>query len=492
MKPKYTLIAAAVLVGLAAYTFMFERGEKPKEGQLLRYGVEDATHIELTRGEETIVMDKQGDDWVLTQPATGVAAADAVKRILENVARFAPKATRSGEDLAAEAYGLEKPVVVAKVTFGSTTVELSIGAEAVSGEFYAKLSDDSRLFTVPASVKSDFEKKADDLRERDVAKFDMKDISEVSLVRADQTIRLVNKPEKPAEGNTPPPSNWRIVEPVEAKADNSLVDTLARTISNLRVDQFVDDAPPGGDEEMGLSAPRLTAAVKLKNGKEISVAFGAEIEKPKDDTTTPKPPETGTSTPPTTPEKQLYVRRAGRAETYLVKATVLKDVDKALSDLRNKQLVDVTVSDVTSFSLQRREGASFTGSKTGDKWQVSAGGAETIEADTMNAENLLYDVKDLRAASFVDDVDPAESGLDAPAITIELKVKGGGQPVRVLVGNKKGSQYYARVGDDPQVMLVDATKIDGLHDALDDFKKSETKPAGDEGMLGDDVPTTSE
>ena len=122
MKPKYTLIAAAVLVGLAAYTFMFERGEKPKEGQLLRYGVEDATHIELTRGEETIVMDKQGDDWVLTQPATGVAAADAVKRLLENVARFAPKATRSGEDLTAEAYGLEKPVVVAKVRFGISFV----------------------------------------------------------------------------------------------------------------------------------------------------------------------------------------------------------------------------------------------------------------------------------------------------------------------------------------------------------------------------------
>ena len=74
-------------------------------------------------------------------------------------------------------------------------------------------------------------------------------------------------------------------------------------------------------------------------------------------------------------------------------------------------------------------------------------------------------------------MDPSESGLDAPAITIEFRTKDGGEPVRITIGSKRGSQYYARVEGDAQVVLVEADKIDKLPDALDDFEKTATTPS---------------
>ena len=124
------------------------------------------------------------------------------------------------------------------------------------------------------------------------------------------------------------------------------------------VEEFVD-TPATGDDPYGLAKPSVKTTARLEKGnKEVTVLFGREIEKKKDDAATKT--TSPTSPPPSaTPEKLVYCQRAGRDEVFLVKADVLKDLRKTANDLRDKKLAEFEIKDVEGFSLRRRDGVSF-------------------------------------------------------------------------------------------------------------------------------------
>jgi len=519
MKAKHTLVAFLVLAGLAAYVFMFERGDRWEEGQVHNLPTKDATRVEVTTADGSMVIEKRGDEWYLTSPGKGLAREDDVERMVEAVGKFTPKGKREGEDLSDVAYGLTDPAVKAKVSYGSKSSELWIGEEAVAGEFYARVPGDDSLYFIEAIKKTDLEKKAEDLREKQIAKFEVADARKVQLSFDGDTVVLENDPEPAEEEDLPPTSRWRLTRPITAKADKFAAENVTRKISNLRAEEFVDDPPATSGAEgddFGFGDPQMTATVSLEEGKDITVLLGKTIERAaeeEDDDDGWDDPAVDEDEEEKEPDRFVYVRRQGRDETFLVKADVLDDLRKSPSDLRDKKLTDFVVGDVTAFTLKRRDGASFAGEKSDDAWQVRAlGGAKSAEADNFRTESLFYDIQDLRAEDFVDDADfsnLALYGLDDPAITIELTVdddrqrNGKKQTIVVHVGNRivvepdgeaedaavdgdeepePEARYYVRLGDEQLIVLVDAADIEELHGELADFEKEPTSGSPDDGF----------
>jgi len=475
MKTKHTVVALVILLGLGAYVAFFERGEKPAEGQILNFDPKAATKLEVVRGTDTLVIEKRGDDWVMTQPVKGMANPDTVESMVKALARFKPTGSREGEDLNDAHYGLSSAAIKATAWFGDRKVSLHIGAETAGNEFYASIPGDPKLYFVSSMTKTDLEKKPEDLRDKNVARFKLEEVRQFQVQFDGNDIAMENDPEPGESKDVPGPNHWTLTQPVKAKASTTAADDLVRKVQNLMVEEFVD-TPATGDDPYGLAKPSVKTTARLEKGnKEVTVLFGREIEKKKDDAATKT--TSPTSPPPSaTPEKLVYCQRAGRDEVFLVKADVLKDLRKTANDLRDKKLAEFEIKDVEGFSLRRRDGVSFAGKKAGEDWQVSAGSAKAVKADKFKTEDLFYDTKNLEAAEFVEK--PAalsQYGLDKPAITLELSMARGKKPVLLKIGNKQGDKYYAQVGDDPAVVLVLATSVDRFPKAIADFEAEAPK-----------------
>jgi len=480
MKTKHTVVALVILLGLGAYVAVFERGEKPVEGQILNFDVKSATKLEVVRGSDTLVIEKQGDDWVMTQPVKGVANPDTVENMIKALARFKPTGSREGEDLNDAHYGLTNAAIKATAWFGSRKVSLHIGAETAGSEFYASIPGDPKLYFVSSMTKTDLEKKPEDLRDKNVARFKLEEVRRFQVQFDGNDIAMENDPEPGETKQIPGPNHWTLTQPVKAKASTTAADDLVRKVQNLMVEEFVD-SPASGDDPYGFAKPSVKAIARLEKGnKEITVIFGKEIEKKKDNTSS----TTSTTSSTTTPQKLVYCQRMGRDEVFLVKADVLKDLRKTANDLRDKKLAEFEIKDVEGFSLKRRDGASFTGKKAGEDWQVSAGSAKAIKADKFKTEDLLYDTKNLEAAEFIEKPGAlSQYGLDKPAITLELSMARGKKPVLVKIGNKEGDKYYAQVGDDASIVRVLSTSVDRFPKAISDFQaEAPKKPDSETGV----------
>lgn len=124
---------------------------------------------------------------------------------------------------------------------------------------------------------------------------------------------------------------------------------------------------------------------------------------------------------------------------------------------------------ITSFSIEGADGTLITFGRdpASDAWIVVDQPAEL--ADSTQIETVASSLAFMTVNSILSTQPPLDSmGLDKPAYTITLYLDNGGQNV-LYVGNltPTGSGYYARVDDDPAVVVgkIDMDAILNLHKA---------------------------
>lgn len=177
MTARTPLMLLALVLGLGAYLFVFER-DGPKQSEIeARDGFlvaplvrERVTRIRLERGDQTVSLRREGEGfdetWFLEGPVPGDGDSEAIEDFIRNWEFAMPNRTLeepSDEDLTA--FGLDTPTASVTFEMGRTAVRVALGAgKPVDGGGYVRIDDRPQAIVVPGAVVELFEFDIDQFR----------------------------------------------------------------------------------------------------------------------------------------------------------------------------------------------------------------------------------------------------------------------------------------------------------------------------------------
>lgn len=476
MRWRSTIAAALLFAALLAWVLTQEKRRVPEKEEVFGIDAALAQSLRIDRADEpTIVLEKQDDGWVITEPFQGLADPDEVDRLIKAVVELKPMSSREDVDLDSEDFGLaDAPLTATLTTTDGRQVQVSVGQETPLGnERYAKVSGarrrggDGKLYVVSSMLRTTLWKEPAQLRDKKVARFESDDVTGVELSHGDQQIVLAR-----ATGDDD--VKWRMTTPLEAVADEWNTKSVIDALRDLRAEDFLSEEKT--DAELGLDNPQARVTLTMADGGTLTLSFGksAEVE---------------IGDPPST-TNIVYTRTSQRDEVLLVKAEVLDKVRKSAFDLRDKSVLRFDRADVQRLEVQRSKGLGFTVARRPDGWRVEK--PQSFDARQSAIDDILWDLEDLSAVEFVtesaDQAKLRECGLAVPqtAITIHLR---GAEPVKVLIGDETAEgNYYCKTSESPAVVEISQFLLGDLPQDLEALKQSETDLDVEGGFPPPDLP----
>ena len=239
---------------------------------------------------------------------------------------------------------------------------------------------------------------------------------------------------------------WRIVAPIDAPADATLIDNLVTTLRTLvaRPEAGELDGPPAS---FGLEPAKRTVRI-----------FAAGENRP-----------TATLELGNVVRDFRYVRDPARRGVQVVDAERVGLLDRSPDDWRQTRLFPVSLYDVAELRVRRGD-ATFGLRRAEGKWSLTAPIA--APAEDAQADAVVADVLALRAfggaSGFVREGtnDLARFGLDRPEIVIELTTLAApNRPMTTLIGKPVPDdplRRYAKWRDSDDIVKVEGRALAGL------------------------------
>jgi len=384
-------------------------------------------------------------EWHMTAPLKAKAAGWQVDGIVRRLTQLKYKvkhaAGSAGAPTAAQT-GLDPPVCTVTLQVeGGKSYGVQVGRDLSDQETYVRLAGSNDIYVASPSLGKLLKKSAIEYRDQRLLEFQPAQVKK---------IEITDRP----EGGQPTVytliragTGWTIETPSKASAVTEKINTLAQTISGLRVTEWVEsdvnDFLPYGLEDEGLDVHVTTEEPTAEKPDESG-----------EESPTTKPAEEALAPPvvheftvhvsyrsPLDEPTKVYVRVGDeRAVGTLAKATA----DRLIPKLAEWQDMRVTTADVTS--ADRIELATTQGGTTSSAvftkeqgvWQDAQNGTPI---DAKCAGELLDQIKSLKAQNFVPwEGDAAAFGLDQPQATIVLNVPGLPEAERFAVGGYSDPQ----------------------------------------------------
>jgi hypothetical protein len=281
-------------------------------------------------------------------------------------------------------------------------------------------------------------------------KIDAKAVDELELTSPDNgKVRLVKKGEE-----------WRLAEPVDAKADQDAVQTAVTKLAELEV-TGVAATKAKNHERLEVDAKKGTRVVAKGGGKALLDGYIGVYQ-------------AGNS----------MFRLEGQEPVASVKGSIRYAFSKAVREWRDRTITKVETTAVQEISFVNKNG-SFQFLRNGEEWkQVVAKGQKPIAPlDMPKVKGLVGTAASLSAADFAEPgVTPEQAGLGESAATVQIKLGGdaGGQQIAYRVGNEKDKNFYLQREGDDTIYLVSAWIGGRLVPNADTFikKEPEQMPAG--------------
>jgi hypothetical protein len=237
------------------------------------------------------------------------------------------------------------------------------------------------------------------------------------------------------EGETAPAVEWRIVQPLAARADSFAVDRLLDGLAALEKTRTLDDVDP---KAVGLDKPRAVVRLTTKTGDKTGekvLRLGAEVP----------------------PGGSLIAAVPGQKGAYVVGDAILSEVDKGPGEWRDRLVFRGDRERIRSITLSGAAGGPVVLARRADGFWIERPFADRADHDLV--DGLLSDLTGLTADRFLDGSrPPAALGLQPPRATVDVAFSGVTPPVRIDLGTAvpgaaapegqpSGEVGYARVGD---------------------------------------------
>jgi len=444
---KSLIVLSAVLAGLAAYIYFVE-SKKPEGGgatagpkvfaAVKSEAVEEIT-VKSAGGDRTTVK-KTGGTWQITAPVTAPADEAEVSGIVTNLATV--DIVRTVEENATDLgpFGLAEPRV--EIDFreagGRSTQRLLIGDKtATSGDLYATLPGDKRVFLIAGHHDATFNRGTFDLRQKSVLTFERDKVDQVVVEGGAAPVELSR-----AAGE------WKLARPIQAPADYGTVEGLIGRVQSAQMKAIT--AQEAGDlKPYGLEKPAASVTFGLGSSR-ATLHIGGKAD-------------AGT----------VYAKDASRPMVFTVDSTLLDEVKKPAGDLRRKDLFEFRAFNATSIQIARGgdtrsfEKVKGDGKDAPEKWRETKPAAKDLDAAAF--DDFLTKLTNLRAQSFVEAGAKTRTGLETPALTVTVRFDDGKKEEKVTFG-RAGADVHAAMAGQPGAARIDATEFDDVLKAFEAIK----------------------
>lgn len=454
MRFRTTFVLLLILAGLGAYLYWLELPRQQKEAEakkLFSIKPEDIVEVRLRFEDRNILLRKSGDVWRVIEPLDAPADEITVKNLLNTIAECEVKRELdNATDL--KQFGLDPPFVTLELKLKDRELPaVAVGKNTPVGfSAYLQRLDDKKVRLTTSAFRAGLDKQVKDLRDKAILNFTDDDVQRFSLVRTDGTISLSRKD-----------GQWVIEQPGNYPADGPTVRSFLSTLRTMRALDFPDDKPTNLSP-YGLDQPRLRIVLFLgKDQAEKHVLIGGE-----------------------NPEKktEIYVQTSGLPTVYTVSDWVWRDLNKTLTDFRDKLILAYEPDQVRIVEVKRSDSSSFRlVAKDKDQWAVE--GVEGKPATSI-IRQWLQDVHDLRGYEIAADEpqDLTPYGLGEPMLTLHLfgpeQQEIGSMRIGVVT-NEQGSKEYFAVGSKAStVFKVRDYLITRLNKSASDFIEKPTPTPG--------------
>ncbi|MBI1928775.1 DUF4340 domain-containing protein [Candidatus Poribacteria bacterium] len=508
MNFKTTLIILAIFVLLVVSYLLFLRGEPDAEklkGDPQKisavYGLDrnKIRRIRLSYKDEsypTVTLVKNVDGiWQLTAPVTDDADQPKINEMLRDLLDKKVKRTLEVTDLSQ--YGLDNPTIQIEVwTTSPPTPPLEgrgerggvgnasssplstgggespaktflIGKKGINYSVYAKEKSDPKIILIESSALDDFTKSPSDLRERTALKFSPDAVSgfalqvsgqaEIRCEKGDVAGNLSPGPSPTRRGEKAPPSiagkgvgglgsQWKMIQPLEAKADTKEIESILSVLNTLKVTAFEADGQID-PAKYGLEPPRVKVTLQLTDKGTRGLLIGAEAKTP----------------------GQVYAKRTDRNSIYSVDQ-IYAQLNKTAFDLRDKRVMDFQRTETNRFEIQT-SGRKIVCEKSIDgQWEIKA--PVQLKANQTVVDDLLFGVDSLKAVEFVSEHPRSLQpyGLDAPSFQVSF-MQPPSEPAVLLVGNTKGDTVYVKAKNADTVFLVKKESLNPIRIGVEEITK---------------------
>jgi len=266
--------------------------------------------------------------------------------------------------------------------------------------------------------------------------FDSKDIQKVTVKRASDPFSC----EKNGE------DDWRLLSPVEDRADKSMLSALVTGLTDLKADR--EDVDVNSFSDFGLDPPLFTVVVGSTNGKNDTLFLGEKNP-------------TGT---------YVYARKPREKRLILTNSSVETHLTKPLFDLRDKSVLAFEKETVEGIRVES-QGKSIALAKTGNVWNLTD--PVKTRADENTVDSFLNQFRWAQAKEYVDEKPKslAPYGLSRPGMMLTLTLGVNKSQNILWIGDPKGKdRYYAKDAGRLSVFLVDTALVREFKKTVSDFR----------------------
>jgi hypothetical protein len=433
-----TLAGAVVLVGLAGYIYFVDSNrpvgeEDAKERVFATTASDDVEEVQIALAAGgTTRLQKIDGHWQIVEPIKTAADEGEVSSIAGSLATLdiQREVDPTASDLAR--YGLMPPRIDVsfRVKGEKEPRRIHFGDKApASGELYAALPGQKRVFLVQSFLDSTFNKDTFALRDKTILAFDREKVDRLELTRGGMSMQFAKSGD-----------SWSIVKPFAGRADFGTVEGAIERLGSARM-QGISETNATDLKRFGLDPPSHVLTVGL-GSTTATLSLGA------------------------TENAVIFAKDASRPMVFTIAPTLRDDIFKDISEYRRKDMFDSRSFTANRVELRRgNETLTLERSKGADGkdiWKNAAGGT----VDTAKAEDVLTRLSGIRAQSFNAARHPS---LNMPVLTAVVQFASGKS--ETVTFGRSGADVIAARADEPGSATVESQSFDETMKALDAVKQ---------------------
>ena len=362
---------------------MPERSTGKGRDLLMPIDTETVTSLTIEDEKIRVTCVKRGEEWFMDAPIRCRADRGKIDYILSAMSKLTRQETITAEQRARRGldlvdYGLVEPRARFALRHSLGEYTLLVGHDSPLGDqTYVKKATAPEVIAITNSILQFVPSNTDAWRDRLLFHGSPDRVVRIEMRREGKGfVRLIR-----ADGG------WEVQEPIQAMANVARVNAFLDDLYALRIQSFVWDPEDAGVEmprieSYGLAPDEATAHIQIwqegqLEGRELSIGTFDSAQ-----------------------SNEVHVKLPELEFVYSVHPQALRFLSVAVDDLRDRDVIRLKAADIVYLSMSKGEEELVLNKNSDGAWFIAT--PVRWEADQENIENLVLQLTQWRAKSFID------------------------------------------------------------------------------------------